>query len=185
MCLGAPMLPSSRKHSLSLPPVPRHTPLGGLGLGLGLGLDDVDMSAYQNMAASLQAQTEAHQVRVLIELTAISFITCTHIHVFFSIHDIRPCVYSPCHSWTFIFVFHDINITSTPIHISSEKRRILNLLLEICRPQMQNETFQRKKKITLKVRLSLTLKLRDNELRSFIFNYSIILFIMSEVIFYE
>lgn len=61
------MLPSSRKHSLSLPPVPRHTPLGGLGLGLGLGLDDVDMSAYQNMAASLQAQTEAHQVRVLIE----------------------------------------------------------------------------------------------------------------------
>lgn len=62
-----------------------------------------------------------------------------------------------------VFVSHDTNITR--IHISSEKRRILNLLLEICQPQTQNETFQRKKKITLKVgfRLHLQLKLRDNE----------------------
>jgi hypothetical protein len=37
------------------------------------------------------------------------------------------------------------------IHVSSEKRRILNLPQEICQPQMQNETFQRKKKVTLKV----------------------------------
>ena len=72
-CLGAPILPSSRKHSLSLPPVPRHTPLGNLGLGL----DDVDMSAYQNMAASLQAQTEAHQV---ITLDWIAIIKSSPIH---------------------------------------------------------------------------------------------------------
>lgn len=49
--LGAP-LPPSRKHSLSLPPSgPRVT-----------GMGEVDLSAYQSMAASLQAQTAAHQV---------------------------------------------------------------------------------------------------------------------------
>lgn len=55
-----PGAPTSRKHSLSLPPTgPRPVHNGGLGGGLG----EVDMSAYKSMAASLQAQTEAHQVR--------------------------------------------------------------------------------------------------------------------------
>lgn len=58
-----PGAPTSRKHSLSLPPTgarPAHN--GGLGGGLG----EVDMSAYKSMAASLQAQTEAHQVRTAV-----------------------------------------------------------------------------------------------------------------------
>lgn len=53
--LGGHLLPpSSRRHSLSMPPAVI-TPRSGFISGMGSG-GDVDMSAYQSMAASLQAQ---------------------------------------------------------------------------------------------------------------------------------
>ena len=64
--LVVPGAPISRKHSLSLPPSgprPGHNGSMGGGGGGGGGLGEVDLSAYKSMAASLQAQTEAHQVR--------------------------------------------------------------------------------------------------------------------------
>lgn len=55
--LGGNILPpSSRKHSLSLPPT-AGTPRSGFIHGLGSG-GDVEMSAYKSMAASLEAQAQ-------------------------------------------------------------------------------------------------------------------------------
>lgn len=59
--LGSYILPppsSSRKHSLSLPPA-LTAPRSGFAVGMGTG-GEVDMSAYQSMAASLQAQSKAN-----------------------------------------------------------------------------------------------------------------------------
>jgi hypothetical protein len=86
-CSVVPGAPTSRKHSLSLPPTgPRPVHNGGLGGGLG----EVDMSAYKSMAASLQAQTEAHQVRTVRTDNTLR-LEWDLIGVLYGIYDVMRC----------------------------------------------------------------------------------------------